>query len=91
MIVHSPSLRSKRAISQAPAVWKLESQLPSWVRGLALVIVVINESGWYAAVALPFSSRPAQVAYRRVKRWIDRATGTVMMLFGVRLILSARS
>jgi threonine efflux protein len=66
-------------------------ETPSWVRGLALVIVAINESGWYATVALLFSSRPAQIAYRRAKSWIDRATGAVMMLFGLRLILSARS
>jgi RhtB (resistance to homoserine/threonine) family protein len=66
-------------------------ETPNWVRGLALVVVAINESGWYATVALLFSSRPAQAAYRRAKRWIDRATGAVMMLFGVRLILSARS
>jgi len=57
---------------------------------IALVIVAVNESGWYATVALLFSSRPAQAAYRRAKRWIDRATGAVMTVFGVRLILSAR-
>jgi threonine efflux protein len=66
-------------------------ETPSWVRGLALAIVAINETGWYATVALLFSSRPAQTVYRRAKRWIDRATGTVMMIFGLRLILSARS
>ena len=66
-------------------------ETPSWVRGAALIVVAVNESGWYATVALLFSSRPAQAAYRRAKRWIDRATGTVMMIFGLRLILSARS
>ena len=64
---------------------------PSWVRGAALIVVAVNESGWYATVALLFSSRPAQAAYRRAKRWIDRATGAVMMIFGLRLILTARS
>jgi threonine efflux protein len=66
-------------------------ETPSWVRGAALIVVAVNESGWYATVALLFSSRPAQAAYRRAKRWIDRATGAVMMIFGLRLILSARS
>jgi RhtB (resistance to homoserine/threonine) family protein len=66
-------------------------ETPSWVRGAALIVVAVNESGWYATVALLFSSRPAQAAYRRAKRWIDRATGAVMMIFGLHLILSARS
>jgi RhtB (resistance to homoserine/threonine) family protein len=66
-------------------------ETPSWVRGAALIVVAVNESGWYATVALLFSSRLAQAAYRRAKRWIDRATGAVMMIFGLRLILSARS
>jgi threonine efflux protein len=66
-------------------------ETPSWVHGAALIVVAVNESGWYATVALLFSSRPAQAAYRRAKRWIDRATGAVMMIFGLHLILSARS
>jgi threonine efflux protein len=66
-------------------------ETPSWVRGAALIVVAVNESGWYATVALLFSSRPAQAAYRRANRWIDRATGAVMMIFGLRLIVSARS
>ena len=58
---------------------------PDWVRLAALVIVAANESLWYTVVALLFSSRAAQSTYRRAKRWIDRATGAVMMLFGLRL------
>ena len=57
----------------------------------ALFIVAANEIGWYVAVALLFSSRAAQATYRRAKRWIDRVTGAVMMIFGLRLILGVRS
>ena len=64
---------------------------PAWVRLAALVIVAANEIGWYVAVALLFSSRAAQTTYRRAKRWIDRVTGAVMMIFGLRLILGVRS
>jgi threonine efflux protein len=64
---------------------------PGWARIAALLIVAANESWWFALVALLFSSRPAQAAYRRARRWIDRATGAVMMIFGLRLILNARS
>jgi threonine efflux protein len=66
-------------------------ETPAWVRIAALVIVAANESWWYALVALLFSSRAAQATYRRAKRWLDRATGAVMMVFGLRLILGARS
>jgi threonine efflux protein len=66
-------------------------ETPAWVRVAALVIVAANESWWYALVALLFSSRAAQATYRRAKPWLDRATGAVMMVFGLRLILSARS
>ncbi len=64
---------------------------PGWARIAALLIVAANESWWFALVALLFSSRPAQAAYRRARRWIDRATGAVMVIFGFRLILGARS
>jgi threonine efflux protein len=66
-------------------------ETPSWVRGAALVIVAANEIGWYAVVALLFSSRAAQAGYRRAKRWIDRVTGAVLMVFGLRLVFGARS
>lgn len=66
-------------------------ETPGWVRFAALVIVAANEIGWYIVVALLFSSRAAQAAYRRAKSWIDRVTGAVMLLFGLRLILGARS
>ncbi len=66
-------------------------QTPGWVRLAALAIVALNEGLWYTLVALLFSSRPAQAGYRKAKAWIDRATGTVMILFGVRLIWDARS
>ncbi len=66
-------------------------EIPGWARVAALVIVAVNESWWFALVALLFSSPPAQAVYRRAKSWIDRATGAVMMIFGLRLILGARS
>ena len=64
---------------------------PGWARIAALLIVAANESCWFAVLALLFSSRPAQPVYRRARRWIDRATGAVMVIFGFRLILGARS
>ncbi len=64
---------------------------PLWVRVAALAIVAVNESVWYSLVALAFSSRPVQSAYRRGKRWIERVLGTAMLLFGLRLIADVRA
>jgi threonine/homoserine/homoserine lactone efflux protein len=62
---------------------------PGWVRVAALAIVAVNETLWYILVALLFSAAPVQRAYRRVRGWVERIMGTVMLLFGARLILAA--
>jgi RhtB (resistance to homoserine/threonine) family protein len=64
---------------------------PTWVRLAALAIVALNESMWFSLVALVFSARRVQSAYRAVSAAVDRLTGAVMVLFGLRLILSART
>jgi threonine/homoserine/homoserine lactone efflux protein len=56
--------------------------------GLPLGIFAI-EAGWYAIVALAFSSSRPRQAYLAAKRWIDRAAGLVMGGLGLRLIFSA--
>lgn len=63
-------------------------EMPGWVRIAALAIVAVNESLWYGLLAVLFSSRAAQVGYERVRRWIDRLAGALMIGFGVRLILA---
>lgn len=57
------------------------------VIGLPIGIFII-EAGWYAVVALAFSSRRPRQAYLAAKTWIDRAAGAVMAGLGLRLILS---
>jgi len=64
---------------------------PLWVRVAALAVVAMNGSLWYSLVALAFSARPVQSVYRRGKRWIERALGTAMLLFGIRLIADVRT
>lgn len=48
--------------------------------GFALEIV------WYGLVTVLLSTRPAQAAYDRFGLWIERAIGTVLATFGLRLI-----
>lgn len=65
----------------------LPAHAPSWVYVAAVVIVFLNEIGWYAVVALLFSSARPRAAYMRAKVWIDRAMAGFLALIGVRLIL----
>lgn len=41
---------------------------------------------WYGIVTVLLSSRPARAAYDRFGRWIERAIGTLLAAFGLRLI-----
>jgi threonine efflux protein len=58
---------------------------PVWVRVLALVVVVAVAAGWYSAVACLFSLAAITSRYQRAKKWIDRATGGVLVGLAARL------
>ena len=58
---------------------------PTWVRVLAIVVVVTVAGAWYAAVACTFSLAPITRAYQRAKKWIDRGTGGVLIGLAARL------
>jgi threonine/homoserine/homoserine lactone efflux protein len=57
----------------------LPPRAPTWVRVLAIVVVVTVAGAWYAAVACTFSLTPITRAYQRAKKWIDRGTGGVLI------------
>lgn len=63
---------------------------PEWVNLVVLAAIALDEVVWYSIVALVFSSTPAQAAYGRAKRWIDRAFGAFLAVFGLRLLWSLR-
>jgi len=50
-------------------------------------LIFVIEAGWYAVVALAFSSERPRAAYLRSKFWIDRLAGAVMGALGVRLVV----
>jgi threonine/homoserine/homoserine lactone efflux protein len=52
-------------------------------------IVFSIEAGWYSLVAFALSSSGPRAAYLRVKAWVDRAAGTLMVALGLKLLLSA--
>ena len=56
----------------------------------AVMMVGVMGFAWHIALAYVFSTAPAQRAYMRAKPVLLLVTGTVMTLFGGRLLLSLR-
>ena len=62
---------------------------PSWLLAALPPLIFLVEAGWYALVALAFSTDRPRAAYLRAKRWIDRTASIVMAGLGLRLIVAA--
>jgi threonine/homoserine/homoserine lactone efflux protein len=62
---------------------------PLWVQAVLVPLVFVVEAGWYAVVAVGFSSARPRAAYLRAKRWIDRVAGCVMSALGLTLVIEA--
>lgn len=52
-------------------------------------LLFLVEGGWYASVALAFSTPKPRAAYLRAKAWIDRIAGALMTALGLRLIFGS--
>jgi threonine/homoserine/homoserine lactone efflux protein len=65
----------------------LPAQPPGWMWAALPPLIFVVEAGWYAVVALLFSSARPRAAYLRSKRWVDRLAGSVLGVLGVRLIV----
>jgi threonine/homoserine/homoserine lactone efflux protein len=63
--------------------------MPLWTYLVLPPLIFVIETAWYAIVALAFSADRPRAAYLRSKTWLDRLSGTVMGLLGVRLIAEA--
>jgi threonine/homoserine/homoserine lactone efflux protein len=62
-------------------------------RGLAAVVlpmIFLIEAGWYALVAVAFSSAGPRRGYLRLKTWIDRVAGGIIGLLGLKRLWEAR-
>ncbi len=65
----------------------LPAQPPVWIFAALPPLILLVETGWYAVVALAFSSGRPRAAYLRSKTWIDRIAASVMGILGLRLII----
>jgi threonine/homoserine/homoserine lactone efflux protein len=81
----------KTAIVYASVFAAFLPAAPSVGFDFALVTIVFAiEAGWYAIVALALSSERPRRAYLRYKAGVDRVAGSVMMLLGLKLVLSGQ-
>ena len=76
----------RSAISVASIFATTMPPSPSLLLSLAVVaLMVAISAGWYVCVVYLFSLRYLADGYRRFRRWIERAAGTLLVFFGVRL------
>lgn len=57
-----------------------------WAKAVILAGGFILEIVWYGAASFLLSTRPVRAVYERFAIWIERAIGTLLAGFGVRLI-----
>ncbi|WP_018184500.1 LysE family translocator [Kaistia granuli] len=68
----------------------LPAARPLWLDLTLPTLIFVQETAWYALVALAFSSSRPRALYLGAKSWIDRAAGAVIGVLGIRLLLEAR-
>jgi threonine/homoserine/homoserine lactone efflux protein len=82
----------KTAIVYASVFAAALPQGPSLATSTALVTVIfLIEFGWYALVAIIFSTGSARQFYARGKTWIDRLAAGAMGSLGVKILSDVRS
>lgn len=62
---------------------------PLWVDLALPPLIFLQETAWYALVAIVFSSVRPRALYLGAKLWIDRAAAAVIGVLGVRLLIEA--
>lgn len=68
----------------------LPADPPGWMAPTVLPLIFAVEAGWYALVALEFSSERPRQRYLRSKVWVDRMAACVMGALGVKLAAEIR-
>ena len=68
----------------------LPAEPPLWLDLALPPLIFVQETAWYALVAIAFSAARPRALYLRAKMWIDRTAAAVIGVLGVRLILEAR-
>jgi threonine/homoserine/homoserine lactone efflux protein len=69
----------------------LPANPPAWLYFALPPLIFLQETLWYALVALAFSSSRPRALYLGAKLWIDRVAAALIGVLGVRLVYEAVS
>ena len=67
----------------------LPADPPLWLYLALPPLIFVQETAWYALVALAFSASRPRAAYLGAKLWIDRIAAALIGVLGIRLIYEA--
>jgi len=67
----------------------LPADPPVWLYLALPPLIFVQETAWYALVALAFSASRPRAAYLGVKLWIDRIAAALIGILGLRLLYEA--
>ncbi|HYM03071.1 MAG TPA: LysE family transporter [Stellaceae bacterium] len=62
---------------------------PLWAKITILSLGLVTELAWYAAIGSVLSTERLRAGYRRVKAWLDRMLGALLIAAGVRIAIGA--
>ncbi|MEO1143310.1 MAG: LysE family transporter [Pseudomonadota bacterium] len=68
----------------------LSNNMPIWVISLLISAFFMVSIAWHVALAVVFSTETVRKPYTRFSRLINRVSGSVLILFGGRLISDVR-
>ena len=82
------NLANPKVITFFASLYAVTIPLNASVSTKAVILVggFVLELIWYGLVIVILSTRPAQTLFLRFRTWIQRALGTMLAIFGVRLI-----
>ncbi len=66
----------------------LAQDLPPWLKQAGVAVIIALSVVCYQIQASLFSSSRVRLAYLGAKRWFDRLAGSLLALFGLRLLLA---
>ncbi len=67
----------------------LPANSPDWFKILVIAMFGINSLWWHTLVAYAFSTSKIQHTYSHLKSWLERITGGIFFILGIRLALSS--
>lgn len=65
----------------------LTPETPAWVQWVYGAEIMVAVGGWFVLLSIMISSRRFRDLYGAYSYWIDRALGTILLFFGLRIVV----